>query len=196
VNEYNNFISFSFGNVTIPYGNYNANTLRQFLEGATPADMAITFNSATGKYTFTYTMPFSIYSTTTAYLFLGIAKNTTYNSVNNAITMPYLVNILGTRNLYIKLPNLILDNLNTATQDKSTLLNIPVNVSPYSLILYDNRTNTSSIIKNSEIPAKLDLQICDDDNNLINFNNTEFSITLEIQNFYLLDNLITPTAEF
>jgi hypothetical protein len=110
--------------------------------------------------------------------------------------MPYLVNILGTRNLYIKLPNMILDNLNTATQDKSTLLNIPVNVSPYSLILYDNRTNTTSIIKNSEIPSTLDLQICDDDNNLVNFNNTEFSITLEIQNYYLLDNLITPTTEF
>jgi hypothetical protein len=97
--------------------------------------------------------------------------------------MPYPCNLLGTKNLYIKIPNMIMDNLYPATGDHITLINIPVNVSPYSLVLFMNGSNTKSIIKNQIFPTELDIQIYDDSNNLVDFNNIEFNITLEIENY-------------
>ena len=115
---------------------------------------------------------------------MGFAKGKEYNSAENKIEMPYLANLSGTKNIYVKIPNLILDNYNSATKDRATLLNIPINVSPFGIIMYENSSGISNIIKSIQIPDTLYLQLSDDDNNLIDFNNTEFSITIQID-FYL-----------
>ncbi len=48
------------------------------------------------------------------------------------------------------------------------------------MIFYDNRTANKNIIKGST-DDELKIQILDDDFNSIDFNNTEWSITLEIE---------------
>ena len=67
--------------------------------------------------------------------------NKTYNGlpIHNkyVLEFPFAVNLLGTKNLYIKC-NLILENLQTKNSDNSTLKSIPVNVPPFGLILYNN----------------------------------------------------------
>jgi len=184
VNEYNNLLSLSTGNIYIPFGNYNANSFMKYLAGVLPIGMSLGFNTTNGKYLLLYNQPFSINANSTCSTLMGFAKGKEYNSAENKIEMPYLANLSGTKNIYVKIPNLILDNYNSATKDRATLLNIPINVSPFGIIMYENSSGISNIIKSIQIPDTLYLQLSDDDNNLIDFNNTEFSITIQID-FYL-----------
>ena len=73
-----------------------------------------------------------------------------------------------------------MENLQTKTNDNQTLKSIPVNVPPFGLILYNNNENIEILVKNSQI-YNLNIEIYDDDNNLINFNNQDWSITLELR---------------
>jgi len=184
VNEYNNLLSLSVKDIIIPFGNYNANTFMKYLATELPTGMTIAFNTTNGKFTLTYTGSFSINPNSTCGILMGFEKGKTYTSISNKIEMPYLANFMGSKNVYVKLPNLILDNFNTLTKDRATLLNIPVNVPPFGIIMYENSSGSSTIIKSIQIPDVLIVQLCDDENNLIDFNNSEFSITIQID-FYL-----------
>ncbi len=180
VNSTNNKLVLSTGTITIPSANYNANTFMSTLQALLPTNMTMTFDTSTGKYKLTYNTSFSILSTTTCYKLLGIVKSTVYTSSSNIIQMPNPANFLGTKNIYINIPNLLLDNYNTGTKTFSTLLCIAVNVPPYGVIFYDNRTANKNIIK-GEKNDMLEILIQDDENNGIDFNSTEWSITLEVE---------------
>jgi len=184
VNEYNNLLSLSTGNISISFGNYNANSMLKYLETVLPVGMTISFNTTNGKFSLNYNSSFSINADSTCGVLMGFEKGKVYNSISNTIEMPYLANFMGSKNVYVKIPNLILDNYNTLTKDRATLLNIPVNVPPFGIIMYENSSGSSTIIKSIQIPDTLIVQLSDDENNLIDFNNTEFSITLQID-FYL-----------
>ena len=95
------------------------------------------------------------------------------------LVFPFAVNLLGTRNIFIKC-NLILENLQTKTNDNQTLKSIPVNVPPFGLIMYNNIENIESLVKNSQID-NLNIEIYDDEDNLINMNNQDWSITIELR---------------
>lgn len=189
VNEYNNLLSITdnnnqINNYSIPFGNYNANTFMKYLTPLLPTGMTLAFNNTNGKFTFSYNGVFSINSNSTCNVLLGFEKGKTYNSTDKKITLPYLANFIGSKNIYLKIPNLILDNYNTATLDRATLSNIPVDVPPFSIIMYENSSGSSTTIKSIQIPDILYIQLADDQNNLIDFNNTEFSITIQID-FYI-----------
>jgi hypothetical protein len=186
INETNNKINLVIDLInhffTVPVGNYNAFTLLDILN---TIDNKITFtlNNSTGKYSISSNFTFSVLSTSTILKIIGGELNKTYNglAVNNKyiLNFPFAVNLLGTKNLYIKC-NLILENLQTKNSDNSTLKSIPVNVPPFGLILYNNNENIESLVKNSQID-NLNIEIVDDDDNLINMNNQDWSITIELK---------------
>ena len=186
INETNNIINMVINSInhslTIPVGNYNAFTLLTILN---TIDNKITFtlNNSDGKYTITSNFPFSLLNTSTLTKIIGGVLNTTFNAIHihpkYILVFPFAVNLLGTRNIYIKC-NLILENLQTKTNDNQTLKSIPVNVPPFGLILYNNIENIESLVKNSQID-NLNIEIYDDEDNLINMNNQDWSITLELK---------------
>jgi hypothetical protein len=180
INEYNNLLALSTGNISITYGNYNANSFITALSLLLPTNMTITLNSSNGKFTLSYNASFSILATSTINKIMGFSKNITYTSTSNNIILPYPANFLGTNNIYVKSPNLILENYNTSTKDYITMSNIPVNVPPFGIVQYLNQTGSKNIVKNIQMD-NLEIQITDDDNNLIDFNNLEWSITIEIE---------------
>ena len=184
VNEYNNLLSLSTGNIFIPFGNYNVNSFIKYLSTVLPTGMSLEVNTTNGKFTLIYNQPFSINASSTCYILMGFQKQQVYDSITNKIEMPYLANFMGTKNVYVKMPYLILDNYNSFTKDRATLLNIPINVPPFGIVMYENGSGSNCIIKNIQIPDMLVLQLTDDENNLIDFNNTDFSITIQID-FYL-----------
>lgn len=186
VNSNNNVLQLSTGTYNIPYGNYNANTLMTLLNSLFPSNMVMSFSTSNGKFSLTYNSSFQILSTSTCYKLLGFSQNTTYSSTSNIITMPYMCNLLGTKNIYVRMPNFTFDNMNPAIKDKCTLCNIAVNVPSYSLILYNNTSNVGTIIKNQFYPDKIILELLDDDFNFCDFNNIDFNITVEID--YFIDN--------
>ncbi len=180
INEYNNLLSLSTGDIYIPYGNYNANSLINYLKTQLPINMNIILNSSNGILTLTYNQSFQIYQTTTIYKILGL-QNKNYLSISNQIIFDYPCNFLGPKNLYIK-TNLILDNFNSTTKDYVTLSSIPVSVEPFNILLYNNYSNSKHIIKNKNLD-NIEIKIYDDDNNLVDFNNTDWSLTLEIETY-------------
>jgi len=180
INEYNNILSLSTGQINLTLGNYNANTFLRLLQTLLPVGYIITFDTSTGKFTLEYNTTFTILNNSTCYKLMGFEKNINYTSSGNKIIMPYPASFLGTKNIYIKCPNIILDNYNTQTKDYITLLSIPANVPPYGIILYENTSNMKNVIKNNHLD-RLEIFIYDDDNNLIDFNNIDWSITIEIE---------------
>ena len=186
INETNNIINLVIDSINhfyvVPVGNYNAFTLLDVLN-AIDNKIIFTLNNSTGKYSISSNFTFSILSSSTILKLIGGDLNTLYNALplNNKyiLDFPFAVNLLGTKNIYIKC-NLILENLQTKTNDNQTLKAIPVNVPPFGLILYNNNENIESLVKNSQID-NLNIEIYDDDNNLINFNNQDWSITIELR---------------
>ena len=193
INVYNNLLSLSTGDIFIERGNYNVSSFMQNINSKLPVNMILTFNSLSGKFTLTYNQPFSINETTTMYKILGLEKQK-YNSVANVIYFPYPANFLGTKNLYIK-SNFMLSNYNLQTNDFATIACIPVSVEPFSIVMFNNFSNSSHLIKNRNLD-NIEIQIYDDDNNLVNFNNVEWSITLEITSYVTMDFNNTTLNEY
>ena len=164
INANNNKLVLSTGSYSFAYGNYNANSFMVYLQTLLPSGLVISFDSTKGIFSFIYTTNFSILSTSTL----------------NKITCPFMVNFLGTKNVYINIPNMSLDNYNTTTKTSSTLVCIPVLASPYGIIFHENKTGTKNIIKGYKDDI-LQIQILDDDFNSLDFNSTEWQITLEIE---------------
>lgn len=181
INEYNDKLSLSTGTILITHGsNYNVNSFMIEVQAKLPSNMFISFDSLSGKFKLTYTSSFSILASTTCFRLIGCAANTIYTSTSNVITLPYIANFLGSKNLYINVPNVILDNYNSSTKTYSTLLCVAIDVVPFSCIFYSNSTMNKNIIKSIK-DDNIEIQILDDQFNLIDFNNTEWSITLEVE---------------
>lgn len=200
INEYNNVLNLSTGKIIVDFGNYNVNSLMKYINSKLPVNMILSFNSTNGKFILTYNQPFNILPSS-IYKLMGLEKNKTYNSINYVVNFPYPANLLGTKNLYIK-SNIILSNYNSATKDYVTLGCIPVNVEPYSIILYNNFSNSSFIINNISL-NNIEIEIYDDDNNLVDFNNIDWSIIIEINSFVLqeynpttLNNVLNNKIEY
>ena len=61
----------------------------------------------------------------------------------------------------------------------SLLAVIPIDQPSFGLITYNNFTNTQNIINNNTLDS-LDIQIKGEDQNFINFNNTNWTMTLKL----------------
>jgi hypothetical protein len=109
---------------------------------------------------------------------MGFLNGYTYLSNNNILNLPYPCNFLGPKNLMIKCNNIILNNYDSFSKTENILANIPINVPPFGFIIYDNDTE-ANLIENFNIDY-LEILITDENNNLINFNNIEWNLTLTI----------------
>ena len=115
-------------------------------------------------------------STSTVKSILGFDVDISSSSL---LKLPYQLNLLGKKKLFINSNNL----RNSAFTSKSfssvqTIATIPVDQPPYSMINY---TSVSDLEKNILFNRSLDLidiQIFDEDNKYINFQNINWSITL------------------
>jgi len=187
VNIYNNTFKMNTIVVTIPVGNYTAYTLLNILNNLLQ-DIDPTFllelNQTDGKYTLSCDNIFTLDTTTSDFSTIIGLQSAIYSGLFDGTKFiqpfPHPVNLMGPRNIYIKATNLILDNLNTVTYDKATLKSIPINVPPFGIIMYNNNEQTESLLKNPDTDY-IQIQLTDDDNNLINFNNLNWSICVEIK---------------
>lgn len=205
INESNNKLIYinSFNiikTIIIESGNYNSYTLQnliksEILENGDIID--ITLNNTTGKYTMSSISLFKIDGiSSTINSIIGITFDiytSIYDGNNYVINYPFQVNLLGTKNIYLKC-SLILDNYNTQGNNQ-TLSCIAVNVPPYGIILYSNISDSETIVKNSQT-NNFNIEILDDDNQLINFNNQNWAITIEIKTVLLINNYNISLSEY
>jgi hypothetical protein len=195
INDYNNVLTISgsgifTATITIDTGNYNANTLitelkSQFTSvGVLFSNIKINKNS--GKLVFTAL-------TATNYSFSGSMLNilgTTSDRVSssNVYRCLYPLNLLGIEKLSIKSERLAVQSVSSVDYSFSnTLITIPVDVSPFSMISYNSQSDVNKNLLNVRSINEIDIQIFDEDNNLVNFNNLDWNMTLVITTEIKLD---------
>lgn len=177
-------------NITIPVGNYNFATFSAAMETEFLSNghtFNITIDETTGKLTFqlvTGGIDFTFLgssSGTTCFKILGFDPNFNYTDNGSSIlTAPYLLNLLGAKKL--KISSLVFSNNGSDTTNYATsniISTLSVDAPSYGLIVYNNLSDAYGRLKVRHID-NIDIQIRDEYGNLINFNNTDWSITLAL----------------
>lgn len=196
VNYNYNTLGLIFGitpiSIIIPVGNYNStnlfSTLTSNIQSLTTYIVNFAISNITGRITITSTTNFSISSNSPMNKILGFLENTTYNSTlvggTYTLTAPYPLNLLGTKKLQIRSTQLSMNNYSSNNGGLNTLLiTIPVNASPFGMIDYTSISNSLISFSNSSLD-EIDISISDaEDNNLINFNNQHWTLTLAIYEY-------------
>jgi len=191
INYTNNILYYSLNSttfsITIPVGNYNFTTfasamVAQFL--ANGHTMTVTINQTTGVITVTNstgTLNYFQESGSTSWRVLGFEKGSgNFNATANVLTPPYLLNLLGPKKLKIFCEAFSISSIDSKNYSTSTLIDtISIDVPSYSQLNYTNQTGEYGRLRKKEINT-IDILICDELNNPINFNNTDWSITLAL----------------
>lgn len=188
INIYTNILNITYNatpyTLTLTRGNYNSTTLISEILAKLTAisitDITITISSITGIITFTRAggLNFTINSTGTLNKTLGFDPTVTYTSVGGILVAPFPLNLLGILKLKIVSYEIQTGNFDSSVDGTlNVLATIPIEAGSFGLILYDNISNTQAIIRNPTLDG-FDLKIYGDDNNLVNFNNIGWNITL------------------
>ena len=173
--------------ITIASGNYNATSLISalvyaFATAPTPIAMTITINKLTGKLTFrTITIPLFgfVASSTSMTTILGVVNWSVALSIGGAYTASYPLNLLGIKVISIKSSILAISAYTSETLGFSnTLATIPVDMPSFNLVSYvSNNDLDKHILRNKQIDA-IDISLVDENENLIDFNNIDWTLTL------------------
>jgi len=187
---YNTMSPVSVINLYIPVGNYNSYTLCEKLTSlflANGVTITITVSSINGLINFSQSSSvFSIYPYklsnshiifSTIAPVIGLTSTAIYSGTS--ITGNYPINLLGTKRIKVKSNVLAINSLSSINLSfNTTIATIPVDNSYFSIISYENQNGLNkNIIKVTTI-ENLDIQLTDDDDNLIDFNNFDWTITL------------------
>jgi hypothetical protein len=207
VNIYNRTLKYKYHDdpvttVIFDVGNYNANTFITEMKNKIP-HLNVLFNRINGKYSFDFNQPTTFYASgSTCFKILGLDLSQDYTGT--IITAPYPCQFQGITRIRIAsntFSTYSMDSL--AGTFSNTLAIIPVNSGSYGILLYENNASYKPTLRNTTI-NDFDLMLLDDDENLINFNNVDWNITLQLditrlrrENDKLFPNFrnILPTAE-
>jgi len=169
--------------VTIPVGNYNSSTLIDALKYAYAAaalsELSTSINSTNGILTITSSINTTTYTINPSAFATILGLGTSSLSFLTTGVLPYPLDLLGKTKLFVNSANLA----NVAYSSygngfSTTIAAIPVNVPPFSLIQYSCQVDQQKNILTNRVLDGIDIQILDQNNQLVNFNNIPWSITL------------------
>lgn len=196
INENNNLLYYQLGGLTysifVSFGNYNFNDFAtelatQFL--ANGHTMVLTLSKKTGKGILTSTTNFTLLSTSTIKEVLGFS--TTVTSASNVLNLPFPLNLLGIYKLKVFSKFL---NLKSYDARGSCLCTVPVNIGSFGLITYNNNLGSKSLIR-SDFINQVDIEITDELNNFVDFNNIHWSITFRINQIQKIPEIPKEKSE-
>lgn len=173
-------------NVQVPVGNYNANTLiTAILTLINDANFEITISKITGRLTWHHNKTFNIYTDNTYSIgkVLGFELNQIYTSTslpNYTLNTPYPLNLLGIKKINIESSELFTNNITSFNSSTLSLIqSLPVDQPSFGLIIYENKTGTTNLLKVKEL-NKIDIKMTDEGHNLINFNNIDWTLLFNL----------------
>ena len=164
--------------ITVPIGNYNANTLATALSAQfllNTDTITVSINPVNGILSFVNAVSTTYYVASSIATILGLSANLSGTTIN----CQYPLNLLGKSKLIInsaKLNNVAYSSLNNGFA--TTIATIPINVPPYSLIQYTCQVEQQKNVLVNRVLDGIDIQILDTGGKFINFNNCHWSITL------------------
>jgi hypothetical protein len=191
--EFINNYNFMFNRVELEEGNYNSlsliNSINNGLIQNNDGFLNVKYNKITGKVQFTNddinVKKIVILITSTLNYVLGF-KNIQYatvmNSPNQFLIGDYPLNLIGVKNLNISSNAFnILSFSSYKSSSTHILASINVDVPNGSIISFrNNNAENKFILKNKEL-SFIDINIKDESHSYINFNNVDWTITLNLQ---------------
>jgi hypothetical protein len=165
--------------VSIAVGNYNITQLINVLETAMGASYTITFNTITSKILIVHaTDNFTIYTGTFNHI-IGFSKTSNTTSIANSLNGRDCVNLNQIRALNIEI-NFPTYNVNVAASlNQNILASIPVYVSPFSIITYQNINNFRTNLYVNKLD-QIQIRILDNESRLVDMNGIQYQMTLQL----------------
>ena len=186
--SYNTYSPIQVIDLYIPIGNYTAFSLcaklmSVFLTNGITIIIAV--NPQTGIMSFSQSNPqFTIYPYSignTIFSSIGpiIGLLPTYAVAGTYFTGAYPVNLLGTKKINIKSTGLAINSMSSkALAYNNIIATIPVDYPFFSMISYVNQNALNKNIINAPTIDAIDIQLTDDNDNLIDFHNLDWTMTL------------------
>lgn len=191
----NNTITFTQGStqaVSVSVGNYSASTLVTALNTAITAaglNITVSFDEENALFTFTGSSAFTIDSATMSRQLglnnqLPTASGTTY-------TATQVCDFAGATNLYIRIRNVSMNNLDSRGKTSNIIASIVNNVNYGDYIFYTPPEVLYFMINEQQL-SHIDIEITDQEGNIINLNGATFNLTLSVH-FVVQRETNTPT---
>ena len=190
INYTNNQIVIDNTTYIIPVGNYNVNTFITVCQAVIPSGFTITYDSITNKFTFLNNFIFEINGSSTNSTInkiIGLDNNDYFSiptGLQNELIMPYMVNFLPIQRINFRSNFFNINNYNSSDGSSDVFLPLQNNTGQLSMINYINQTQTEYLIQDRSITNFI-ITVTDDYNNLINFNNIDWTMTMLIKMEYL-----------
>ena len=183
----NNTLVINTIEISINPQNYSAfNIVDAFNEKFTieGLDIVMSFNDNTNKFSLLSATSFTIDSTTMIKeLGMDDLPQTTNTYISNKVC-----NLAGTSSIYIRSDNMNIQNINSFGKTNGVLSKVLVNTSPGNFIFFQPSTPQYFILGNSL--NFINIQLLNDDNEFIDFNGLDWSLSLSIEYFRKKDDII------
>jgi len=184
INYTNNVLNYQISlvnySITATPGNYNFNTLANQLISKFLANghvFTISINKQTGIITLATPATNFILQVSSMFSILGLNLSN-HSSSSFSLTADFPLNLLGITKLKIQSINLCAYNVDSSTFGYSNNIAIlPVDQPSFGLIIYENKSNALYTFRDSGLD-EIDIQITDQNNNLVNFNNIDWNLTI------------------
>jgi len=182
-NSSNNSITFTQGStvtVSVSVGNYSASTLTDALNTAiTAAGLSITvsFDEDNAVFSFTGSSAFTIDSATMSRQ-LGLKEQLPTASATS-YTPSQVCDFAGATNLYIRIRNLSMNNLDSRGNTSSIIASIVVNTNYGEYIFFSSPDILYFMISENKI-SHLDIEITDQEGSVVDLNGSSFNMTLSV----------------
>lgn len=195
INYTNNTLNYQISSVsysiTADIGNYNFNTLASqliskfLINGHT---FTITLNKQNGIITLATPASNFILQVSSLFSVLGLFLSN-HTSSSFSLTADYPLNLLGITKIKIQSTNLNTYNVDSSNYGFSNNIGlIPVDQPSFGLIVYENKSTSKFLLRDNRVD-EIDIQLVDQNNNLINFNNIDWNLTILIELEYEIESL-------
>ena len=176
--------------VTIPVGNYDANTLLVYMNSQLASGIVLSINSSNGKLTLSTTTanrPFGFYATSsTCAEILGMGTTNIYvagSPSGTILNFPYPLNLLGVKKISIKSSSLSIIAFSSVNNGYSdTICTIPADQPAFGMISYNNQNDLNKNLLKQSVIDRVDIQLLDENQNYLDMNNLDWSITICLSN--------------
>lgn len=187
INYTNNTLNYQLSSVNYTIiadvGNYNFNSLATQLVAKFLANghiFTIKINKQNGIITMETPETNFILQVSSMFPVLGLLLSNHISS-SFSLTADYPLNLLGITKIKIQSVNLSSYNADSSNSGNSNNIGlIPVDQPSFGLIVFENKSSSKFDLRNNQID-EIDLQITDQNNNLINFNNIDWSLTILLE---------------
>jgi hypothetical protein len=176
--------------ITIPIGNYDANTLLVYMNSQLASGLVLSINSSNGKLklsTTTANRPFGYYAnaSTCAEIF-GMGTTSIYvagSPTGTILNFPFPLNLLGVKKISIKSSSLNIVAFSSIKNGYSdTICTIPADQPAFGMISYTSQNDLNRNLLKQSVIDRIDIQLLDENQNYLDFNNLDWSITICLSN--------------